>query len=371
MRYLAILALLSLSPTLLAQEAPPPAKPVDPAEIARLIEQLDADKFDDRDAASAALLKIGAPAKDAIEKALQTKKSAEVKVRGEHLLKQIRIQELQRNALKLDGLFQMARDVCDDKAKAEDLEPIVDRVLEAIKATDPAAARAPPVKISACKPGAPRGAALGQALIVDQPNTAHLRGSTAVLDAGGHISHANESIVIAWGLVDISHATNCIVIAGADVSIGHANNCLVLAGGALTISHTTNCTLGAAEGLQSSFFNENCYLVNTKLPGPARVVGKAGGVASLDVPAMVLREKPVMDQLLADKLTPTFMSEKFMVFQVPGQPGEFVARPGSELLDSFGKPAPGLDGWKMLLVTDRFAAFEKGKERTFVRWKRE
>jgi hypothetical protein len=172
-------------------------------------------------------------------------------------------------------------------------------------------------------------------------------------------------------VVDISHATNCIVIAGADVSIGHANNSLVLTGGALSISHTTRCTLGAADGLESSFFNENCYLVNTQLPGPARIGGKVGEVKSLDVPGIVVRDKPVMEQLLGDRLTPTLMSEKFMTYKVPGQPGEFVARPGSQLLDPFGKPAPGLDGWKLLLVTGRFAALEKGEERTFVRWKRE
>jgi hypothetical protein len=371
MRHFAILALLSLSSALLAQETTPPAKPIDPAEIARLIEQLDADKFDDRDTASTALLQIGEPAKDALEKALQTTKSAEVKVRATYLLKQIRVQKLQRNALKLDGLYQMARDVCDDKAEAADMEPIVDRILEAIGAVDRAAARAPPVKISACKPGIARGAAAMQSLIVGGSNLAFLRGSTAVFDAGGHISHANDSIVVAWGVVDISHATNCIVIAGADVSIAHANNCLVLAGGALAISHTTSSTLGSAESLESSSFNQDCFLVNTKLPVPARVVGKAGGVVNLDVPGIVLSEKPVMDQLLADKLKPTFMSEQFMIFNVPGQPGEFVARPGSELLDPFGRPAPGLAGWKMLLVADRFAAFEKGEERTFVRWKRE
>jgi hypothetical protein len=369
MRCVAILIFLFPLSLVRADEEQRPAKPVDPAELKRLIEQLDADTFDDREAAVTALVKLGDQAKEAIAKAVEATNSEEVKIRGAHILKQIRIQELQRNALKLDSVYQMARDVCDGKAKAEDLEPILDRILEVIAATDPAAARVPPVKISDCKPTVARGAVLGQALLVGQPNTAHLRGSTAVLDVGGHISHATDSIVIAWGVLDISHATNCIVIAGGDVSIAHAQKCTILAGGMISISHTTNCTLGSGELLEPGWLNERCVLVNSKVREGRRVPGRAGEVVSLEVAGLVLREKPVMEELLTEKLMPTFMSEKFMTYKVPGQPGEFVARPGTDLVDPFGKPVPGLEGWKLVLSAEAFAAFASDKQRTFVRFK--
>lgn len=359
MRRFAILALLFVAPALLAQEALPPAKPVDPAEIARLIEQLDAIKFTEREQASAALAKIGKPATDALEKAVQETKSAELKSRGEAVLLEIRYQELRRNAFKLDAVYQMARDVCDGKAEAKDLEPLVDRILAALAAADPAAAKPLPIKTSEGE------------LLVGKTDIGVLRRSTAVFDTCGHIDHAHDSVIVAWGLVDISHAHNCLVIAGGDVSIAHARDCIVLGGGNVTTSHASTCTLGAAELLQPGHLSMRTFLVNSRLPEPGLVRGRIGDITNMEVPGLILGEKPVMKELLTGKLTPTHMDDQFMIFQVPGQPGEFVARPGSELLDPFGKPAPGLEGWKLVLVTNRFAAFEKGQERTFMRWKRE
>lgn len=65
---IALCALFVSLSAVLAQETPP-AKTVDPAQLARLIEQLDADGFEARETATAELLKIGEPARKAIEKA--------------------------------------------------------------------------------------------------------------------------------------------------------------------------------------------------------------------------------------------------------------------------------------------------------------
>jgi hypothetical protein len=354
---------------LLADEIAAQPPPVEPAEIARLIKQLDADEFGDRQAAGEALLKIGEAAKEAVKKAIESSESAEVQTRGAQLLKQFRIQELQRSALKLDVVYQMARDVSNGKAKAEELEPLVDRILEVIAAADPAAAKKAPVRISACKPVALTEPPAGGELYLGQPLHPGALGSTVILDAGGHISQATNSVVIAWGVVDMVSASNSIIIAGSDVSINSARNCLILTGGNLTLASAVNSSLGAGESVTPASFSQRCYLLNTKTPeGPP--VARAGEVVELNVPDLILREKPVMEQLLAEKVTPTAMNTAFMIFKVAGRPGEFVVRPGNELLDPFGKPIAGLEGWKADLIAYRFATFSRGKERTFVRFKR-
>jgi hypothetical protein len=368
MRTLALILAL-ISTALLADESESPSNPSDAAEIARLVKQLDADAFGDREAAGAALMKIGEDAKAAVQKAIESSESAEVRKRGEQLLRQFRIQELRRTALRLDVVYQMARDVSDGKAKAEDLEPLVDRILEVIAAADPAAAKKSPLRISACKPVALTEPAAGGELYIGQPLHPGALRSTVILDAGGRISQATNSIVIAWGVLDMVSASNSIVIAGADVSINSARDCLILAGGNLTLASAFNSSLGAGEPLTQGSFSEHCYLLNTKAP-EARPGARAGEVVELKVADLILREKPVMEELLAEKLTPTVMRGDFMIFKVSGQPGEFVARPGNELLDPFGKPIAGLEGWKIDLIAPRFATFSRDKERTLVRFKR-
>jgi len=363
--------LLSFLPALLAQDTPPPAKAVDPAQLARLIEQLDADGFEAREAATTELLKIGEPARKTIEQAVAETKSAEVKTRGAFVLKNLHLEQLKRNALKLDAIYLKAQEVCNGKAEPKDLDPFVDRLLEVLKAHDPGAAKAMPVKFSECKPVMGRPRIDAKTLWINEPTVAHLQGSAAVMDLGGHVGFARNSIVVAWGPMYIAHADDSIVIAGGDVHVSHAHNCIVLSGGVVDISHSTNCTLGAAEFLQPGHLNGNCLLVNSVTPEVRPLPGRPGEVVKATIPGLILREKPWAENVLKDKLTPTFMSQEFLLFQTPGQPGEFVARVGSELLDPFGKPLAGLEGWKLSLTNEYFAALEKGEQRSFVRMKRE
>lgn len=298
-------------------------------------------------------------------------KSAEVKTRGAFLLKNLHIEELKRSALKLDTIYLKAQEVCTGKAGPKDLDPLVDRLLEILKAADPAAAKPLPVRISDCKPGGRRPGIDPQTLWVNEANVAHLQGSAVVLDLGGSVGFARKSIVVAWGPVYIAHADDSIVIAGGDVHVSHARNCIVLSGGVLDISHTTDCTLGAAEFLQPGHLNGKCILVDSKTPEIRPFAGRPVEVLKTAVPGLILREKPLAENPLKDKLTPTFLSQEFAIFRVPGQPGEFVVRAGSDLLDPFGKPLLGLEGWKLSLTNHYFAGLEKGEQRSFVRMKRE
>lgn len=369
MRTLVLFVVLLSTATLLADEAERQSKPADPAEIARFIKQLEAKDFGEREAAGTALLKMGDPAKDAVQKAIESNHSAEVRMRGKQLLKQFRIQELKQKAIKLDVVYQLARDVSEGKAKAEELEPLIDRILQAIATANPAAAKSMPVQISACRPAALTEPSAGGELYIGQPIHPGAIRATVILDAGGRISQATSSVIIAWGVIDMISASNSIIIAGSDVSLNSARNCLILTGGNLTLASAFNSSLGAGEPLTQGLFSERCYLLNTKAP-EARPGARASEFEELNVADLILREKPVMEELSPEKLTPTHLSTNLMIFKVAGQPGEFVARPGNELLDPFGKPIAGLEGWKTVLTAPRFATFARDNERTFVRFKR-
>jgi hypothetical protein len=96
------------------------------------------------------------------------------------------------------------------------------------------------------------------------------------------------------------------------------------------------------------------------LPAPAEV----------EVPGLVLRDKPLMERQLDDKLQLTYLSNAFMLFRLPDQPGEYVVRAGNELLDPQGKPLAGLEGWQVQRLTPRFAILKSGEKRTFLRMPR-
>ena len=70
----------------------PPTK-AKPAEVERLIRQLDSERFSERQAASKALKDIGEPALEALRKASSTKDDAEVRRRAQDLVRAIERRE--------------------------------------------------------------------------------------------------------------------------------------------------------------------------------------------------------------------------------------------------------------------------------------
>jgi hypothetical protein len=77
-----------------------PAKSADAAQLRRLIADLDSDQFDVRESASAALKKLGAVARPALEEALKGSPSAEAKRRIEELLAGLKELQLAPEALR-------------------------------------------------------------------------------------------------------------------------------------------------------------------------------------------------------------------------------------------------------------------------------
>lgn len=356
------LALFALSA---AQEVETPAKAT-PAEITGLIKQLDADDFAAREQATEALIKLGEQVEEAIQRIASETKSAEVKERAERVLASIDRERLQRNALKLDTVYLLARAICEDKAKATDLDPMIDKILAEIAAAAKSDALKMPTRAANCTPRPGPTAEPRSLFVGDTTNTTSLRDSVAVFDVGGQCSSVQNSIIIAWGVVDVASCVNSIIIAGADVSVTNARNSIVLAGGRIDMNSCQKTVLGCGESLRVTFPQEGCVVVNTKFEPPA-----APAMPTLvEVPGLVLRDKPLMPRLLDDKLQATYLSNAFMLFRLPGQSGEYVVRTGNELLDPNGKPLPELDGWKVLRLSSRFAMLKNGDQRTFLRMPR-
>jgi hypothetical protein len=192
-----------------------------------------------------------------------------------------------------------------------------------------------------------------------------LRNSVAVFDVGGQCTSINNSIIVAWGVVDVSSCTNSIIIAGADVSVSSVRNSVILSGGRIDVNSCQKSVLGSGETLRATFPRDGTIVVNTKFePGALDMA------ALVEVPGLVLRDKPLMERLLDDKMQVTYLSNAFMLFRLPGQPGEYVVRTGNELLDPLGKQLPGLEGWKVQRLSARFAMLKNEEERTFLRMPR-
>lgn len=360
---LVLLPWLALSVAALAQEAPPAATP---EEIARLIKQLDADDFEARERATEALIKVGEQAEETLQQVAAEGKSTEVQQRAERALAAINRERLQRNALKLDSIYLLARAICEEQANPEDLDPMIDKILAEISAATKRGDLKPPVRVANCT-ATPGGVGIikNALLIGDPERTLSLRDSVAIFDVGGQCTSVTNSVVIAWGVVDISSCTNAIIIAGSDVSISSARNSVVLAGGRIDVSSSQNSVLGSGETLAVNNFTRESIVVNTDFD-PAALPG--GALASkVEVPGLVLRDKPLMQKLLDDKVEVTYLTNAFMLYRLPGQPGEHVVRTGSELLDPSGESLPGLEGWKAVCTTRRFALLKNGNERTFLR----
>jgi hypothetical protein len=361
---LSVLWLALLSAASAQDTQPPQAKPED---IARLIKQLDADDFDRREQATEALIKLGEQIEETLKKAAAESKSIEVKQRAERVLAAIERERLQRNALKLDTIYLLAKAICEEKAKASDLDPMIDKILGEISTATKGEIIRVPVRAANCtlRPGG--GIEANSLYVGDPANVQPVRNSVAVFDVGGQCSSVQNSIIVAWGVVDISSCSNSIIIAGADVSIATCRNSVVLAGGRIDVSSSCQKTvLGCGESLRVAFPREGCVIVNTKFEPPAVPAGLPAPV-EVEVPGLVLRDQPLMERVLDDKMQLTYLSNAFMLFRLPGQPGEYVVRTDNELLDPQGKPLPGLEGWKVLRLSPRFAILKNDEERTFLR----
>src|SRR5690349_13932156 len=76
-----------------------------PERIAELVKQLDAEDFNEREAATKELQAIGEPAQAAVGAAAKDSKSAEVRLRAGRVLKEIQREIGRRNPLKIADII--------------------------------------------------------------------------------------------------------------------------------------------------------------------------------------------------------------------------------------------------------------------------
>lgn len=163
----ALAAAMVAAASALALADPPPAAEepaVSPEQIARLIAQLDADKFDDRERATRALAEIGWPAVEALRKARQST-SAEVRYRAKALVESLTTEVRRREfaafcsqpdeQLDLEhGMWLIAR-ILDPAVKKADLvkqlDEIATRVRQQLPKGSEPSTESPPVVVAAIR----------------------------------------------------------------------------------------------------------------------------------------------------------------------------------------------------------------------------
>jgi hypothetical protein len=348
-----------------------------PAEIAKLVQQLDAEKFAEREAARDALVKIGAPARRAVEAALKDEKSsAEVKLRAAEIAKQLDLEQVRAEAVSIAAIVEQARLANRGKLDPAKLEVLLEKVAKVW--TDVSGAPHPlPVNI--------KDLARGEAA---DRISAH---NSLVTLKSGHYSSVRKSIILAETAVDVSSARDCIIIAGISASVSSPHNCIVisgydldassgeenllLCGGEMRGSIVKKSVIGAPLGWNVSI-GENLTYLNSPEPkavfaddrNPERVPKRAKSEA-------IVLDMPEQKNDLAELITVTLAlgtrgTEPIVLFRRKEGDGEYVARGGQELKFPDGKPMPELAGWKLIYCSSRrgaYAVFEKDDRQVMLR----
>jgi hypothetical protein len=355
-------------------------------DIPALIKQLDADAFNEREAASAALQKIGEPARAALEEVVAKSPSAEAKSRAARLLKELEVERIRKSAFKLEELLGELKGAEDEKWDRSKLAMRLDTLM--LKLSDATGRKCQlPVNLK----DLPRGAGErvgpergGQLIIAKNGHVSFAENSVVLFTGSGSISHAQNSVIIARYAVDIAHVTNCVVISGMHLEISHVDSgslreekpaegksSIVLTGGTASISHATHAILGFGGGIQhGGFINGESFLINTKLPGGAerREIALPAGFARTKIQQITSDSidltpgKP--DNTIADKMTITSIFNESgrgtVLYRRPGGDGEYVVRLNEEPKFPSGEKMPELAGWKLVFVSDTKAIFENG-----------
>lgn len=361
---------LAFAPGLLAQNQPAPeTKPAATAErIAELIAQLDADKSEVREAATAELRKIGQPAVAALEKTLADPPSIEVKFRAQTALDGIRLDLARSQALKIDDILAQATAAqekdWDPQVLAAQLENLV-RILA--EETGKKELKLPVTFKDLGQP--PRGAfARGTLIKEKRVKISSVEKSIVLCDSVADISIARNSIIIARAAACISHCQDCLVISGRLAAASHVQNSVVLTNSRVETSSVRQSILAGPEEVRVSHA-EGSLFVNSpapqrRFPGDPREANQ-----SVEVQGIKFGEKSPPNPL-EGKLTLTLAvqyDQGLALFKLPDGSGEYVARYDQEIKTPQGEPIESLKGWKLIYSGNRLAIFGRGEEIACVR----
>jgi hypothetical protein len=361
-----------LTSAAMAQEAEPAPSA---AEIAKLVQQLDAEKFAEREAAREALVKIGQPARAAVEAATKDDKaSAELKLRAAEVLKKLEVEEIRAGAVSIAALVEQARLANRDKLDQAKLEAMLEKLAQVWSAVSDTPQTLPIKFKDAGAIGDPdRTSARNAVVKLKSGRVSFVEKSIILAETSVDISSARDSIIIAGISASVSSPRNCIIIAGYDLDASIAENSLMLCGGSLSGSIVKKSVLGAPQGATVSSGESLIYLNS---PDPLRAERfdearpeRASKRARSD--AIVL-EMPEPKNDLAELMTLTLAMtnrEPIVLFRRKDGDGEYVARANQELKFPDGKPIPELAGWKLIYCGGRrsYAVFEKGDQQVMLK----
>ncbi|HUE69585.1 MAG TPA: hypothetical protein VMP01_01750 [Pirellulaceae bacterium] len=368
----AVGVVLLFGPALAAQEQEPkPTAPslADQMRISELIKQLDAEKADQREAATAELRKIGAAALATLEKTLADPPSIEAKFRIQTAIDGIKLDLARRNALKIDDILAQAKAAQKEGWDKQTLQSQLERLIETLAAETGKKDLKLPVRFADLGQ-APMGPFARGTLIKERRvKTSMVEGSIVLADSIAEVSMLRNSIVIAPVAAIIGSCENSLVVAGQLVNVSSPRGSVILCNSRLEGSFVRDSILAGPEGVQVSHA-EGSTFVNSAIPmrpgglPPGRAENK-----SVEAQGIVFGAKAPQSPL-EGKLTITLATqqgEALALFKLPDGTGEFVARYEQEIKTPQGQPIESLQGWKLIYAGNRLAVFANGEEIACVR----
>ncbi len=376
-RFLFVLLLSSAIAAAAAQEAQEAEATTSSAEIAKLIQQLNAEDFKLREQATSELVEAGLSALAPLEAVLAEKESPpETKMRAEQVLKVLRLEVLRQNPIKLADVLKQARLVNQGKGDPEALTATLEQLVTLISADTKMEYKLP----------------VGFKDLTELPVQGTLTSEAnrlLKLDTGRIIS-IKDSIILAETAVTVSSPQNCIIIAGVSASVTSPRNCLIIAGrnvdlsassrnlnyvlsgGSISGTIVRDCVLGAAGDVTLSA-PDNVTVINSTQDPDIREKLSTRVPNYVESPGVQLK-LPVSENSLEDKIKITLAlttGEPIALFRRKDGDGEYVARANQDILFPDGKPMPELAGWKLVYCGvprggQPFAVFRKDEETAVV-----
>lgn len=348
-----------------------------PETIKQWIQQLDAEAFADREAASEAILKIGRNARAPIEAALmQPDISPELRIRGRDLLEKLKLQEIRENALQLSAILEQATLANRGKLDQAKLQAMLEQLVE-VWSDVSGEAKSLPVTfkdVQAAAVGDP--ASRKNALVtLDCGYVISFEKCIVLADTAVDIASAKDCIIIAGTSVSVSSPQNCIILAGEHIQVGGGENNLILSGGRLTASIARKAVIGAARHVSLNIA-ENVVYLNSRVPDTGEAALRAEGrperipkeVQSEAIILELPERKNPLEGIITLNLVFSSRVSPLVVFQRKGKQGEYVARVEQEIRSPDGPPIPELEGWRLIYCgNSSFAVFRKGEESAVLR----
>jgi hypothetical protein len=353
-------------------------------DLPTLIQQLEADDFAARERAVAGLIKIGEPAREAIEDALKKSDSAEVKACAARVIKQFDLDRIQRDAFKLEDLLAELKGAeqedWDRSRMAARLEKLMAVVSEASGRT---------CKLPAKFSDLPRGAVelypkKKFIVFAGKGELGAAEDCVILMTGSGHIARASNCIVIARDAAAVGYPRNTVVVSGLHIEGAHASAldrpdldirpegscCVLFCGGTVSYSTAADCIVGAAQGAKIAHVSGESCMINTE----CEVAHRSDEAKEVIHKGIVLKMPPV-DDPLKGRMTILELgfnreNRRFLKFRRTADDSEHTLFLRKDVLLPNGEKMPEFKDWKMTFATNKVAVFENGTQVSIQKWKK-